>query len=100
MKRVISTKVDQATYAELLRYCAEVNKYPANVLREALELHLSSNRKEDISEQRTADVKEKLREPSEPKLNPKETQEQKPVKDTKEKEKPKTDVDEDEAELE
>ncbi len=43
MKRVISTKVDQATYAEFLEYCARVNKYPANALRDALELLLRSD---------------------------------------------------------
>ncbi len=42
MKKVISTKVDQAKYSEFLEYCAKENKYPANALRDALELLLSS----------------------------------------------------------
>lgn len=61
MKRVISTKVDQATYAEFLQHCAKVNKYPANVLEDALDLLL---RFEDIEEgykRRIADLEEKLR---------------------------------------
>lgn len=44
MKRVVSTKVDEATYAEFLEYCAKNNKYPANAMREALELLLNSER--------------------------------------------------------
>ncbi|MDI6819481.1 MAG: hypothetical protein QMC89_01050 [Candidatus Hodarchaeaceae archaeon] len=41
---MISTKVDQAKYVEFLQYCAKVNKYPANVLRDALELLLNSDK--------------------------------------------------------
>jgi hypothetical protein len=40
MKRVISTKVDQTKHAEFLEYCARVNKYPANAMRDALDLLL------------------------------------------------------------
>ena len=43
MKRVISTKVDQAKHAEFLEYCAGVNKYPANAMRDALDLLLVKN---------------------------------------------------------
>jgi hypothetical protein len=79
MKRVISTKVDQTVYAEFLEYCAKKNKYPANALRDALELLLGSEK---------AGIKEKLSGPFEVEQEP------------KEREKSKTDADEDEAELE
>lgn len=62
MQRVISTKVDQSTYAEFLRYCAKVNKYPANVLRDALDLLLRFEEIESKYKQRIANLEEKLKE--------------------------------------
>jgi len=61
MKRVISTKVDQATYAEFLEYCARVNKYPANAMRDALELLLRFDEMEGKYKHRIANLEEQLK---------------------------------------
>lgn len=89
MKKVISTKVDGAKYAEFLEYCAKNDKYPANALRDALDLLLDEDRHElrVISEEPSKHVK------------PKETPKPKSVKDEKEIEKPNTQEDEDELDL-
>lgn len=71
MKRMISTKVDEAAYAKFLEYCAEVNKYPANALRDALNLLLDSTKTQNKSNI----VNEKLTELSELNQQPKEREE-------------------------
>lgn len=92
MKRVISTKVDKTKYAEFLEYCAKAGKYPANALRDALDILLNHDK---------TGVEEKPKELSEPTQEPVEVQAWKPesVKGRGEKKESKTDADEEELEL-
>ncbi len=62
MQRVISTKVDQAKYAEFLQHCAKVNKYPSNVLRDALDLLLNFGEVEREHKRRVAELNSRLEE--------------------------------------
>ncbi len=96
MRRVISTKVDQAKHAEFLEYCAKTNKYPANAMMDALDLLLCSDKARDGNEHGAMGVEEKSRHP------PSRPQELESVDSTHKcvKEGLKPNVDEDEAELE